>query len=195
SHQQPRIRRVKLSAEQKRANKFAAVETMLKLMNEHGFQTLGEFLLYVFHNPTRGKPDPRGKKHSRVVARFLRGRTKIKMSDVFPLIYHHKASFPASKSVDVHEQKEMFAPAGPANQSNHARPYLSTWATHLIASEGRKEVGRNTRTDPDDAERQAQFRAQTNGRRDGARVVSWRELLSHFNLKWLGTQYYIHLPL
>ncbi|KAJ6452362.1 hypothetical protein C8R47DRAFT_1204352 [Mycena vitilis] len=191
-HHQPRLRRPKRTPEQKKQEKFSAME---KLLTEYPFDTLGEFLSILFHNPVRGEPDPRGRKHSRVVARFLRGRTAIKMADVFPLIYKHKASFPSSKSLDVHEQKRMFDTAGSADEINHARPFLSTWATRLVAFEGRKQVGRCTRDDPDDPEHKVQLRAQTNGRRAGAQVVSMKQLLSHFNLKFLGTRYSIRLPL
>ncbi|KAJ7697216.1 hypothetical protein B0H17DRAFT_1197615 [Mycena rosella] len=81
------------------------------------------------------------------------------MSDILPLIYSHKASYPASRSADVHEQKQMFATAGPVDQSHHARPFISTWATRLVAFEGRKQVSRSARNDPDDPERRAHLRA------------------------------------
>ncbi|KAJ7689627.1 hypothetical protein B0H17DRAFT_1180201 [Mycena rosella] len=89
------------------------------------------------------------------------------MSDILPLICSHKASYPASKSADVHEQKEMFATTGPADQIHHARPFISTWATRLFAFEGRKQVGRSAQNDPDDPERRDNLRAQTNGRKEG----------------------------
>ncbi|KAJ6584402.1 hypothetical protein B0H19DRAFT_896078, partial [Mycena capillaripes] len=192
SHQQPRLRKPKLTAEQKRRSKFRAME---KLLKAYPFKSLGEFLEILFYNPTRSEPDPRGTKHSRVVARFLRGRTDIRMSDILPLIYNHKASYPANKSVDAHEQKDMFATSGPVDQSHHARPFLSTWASRLVAFEGRKQVGREARGNPDDPERRVHLRAQTNGRREGAVVVSWPAVLSHFNLRLIGTQYCIRLPL
>ncbi|KAJ7680041.1 hypothetical protein B0H17DRAFT_1015198 [Mycena rosella] len=156
---------------------------MEKLLKEYPFRNLGEFLAILFHNPIRGEPDPHGTKHSRV------------MSDILPLIYSHKASYPASKSTDVHEQKEMFATAGPADQIHHARPFISTWATHLVAFEGRKQVGRSARNDPDDPEHRDNLRAQTNGRKEGVEVVSWPAVFSHFNLRHIGTQYCIQLPL
>ncbi|KAJ7716863.1 hypothetical protein B0H16DRAFT_1338536, partial [Mycena metata] len=189
---QPRLRAKKRTEKQKKRDKFTAIE---KVLTEYPFKNVGELLLTLFHNPDRDEPHPRGKKHSRSVARFLRGRTKIKMSHVFPLIYRHKASYPARKSVDAHEQKQMFATTGPVDQSNHARPYLSTWATRLVACEGRKQVGRATRDDPDDPNRRVQLRAQTNGRRANAHVVTWTELLSNFNLKWIASKYCIRLPL
>ncbi|KAJ7756790.1 hypothetical protein DFH07DRAFT_742456 [Mycena maculata] len=188
SHNQPRLRRPKRSARQKQSDEFSAME---KLLKDSPFKTIGHFLSILFFNPIRGERDPRGTKHSRVVARFLRGRTNIKMSHILPLIYRHKASFPTSKSVDVLEQKEMFATAGPVDQSNHARPYMSTWAVRLVAVEARKQV---VHDNPDDVDGRVQLRAQTNGR-TAAHVVSWDELLCHFNLKWLGTKYCIRLPL
>ncbi|KAJ7687510.1 hypothetical protein B0H17DRAFT_1300716 [Mycena rosella] len=189
---QPRLRKAKLTAEQKLHKKFRAME---KLLKEYPFRNLGEFLAILFHNPIRGEPDPRGTKHSRVVARFLRGRTNIKMTEILPLIYSHKASYPASRSADVHEQKEMFATTRPADQIHHARPFISTWATRLVAFEGRKQVGHSARNDPDDPERRDNLRAQTNGRKEGVEVVSWPAVLSHFNLRHIGTQYCIRLPL
>ncbi|KAJ7670952.1 hypothetical protein B0H17DRAFT_1141696 [Mycena rosella] len=188
----PRLRKAKLTAEQKRHKKFRAME---KLLKEYPFRNLGEFLAILFHNPIRGEPDPRGTKHSRVVARFLRSQTNIKMSDILPLIYSHKASYPASKSADVHEQKEMFATTRPAHQIHHARPFISTRATRLVAFEGRKQVGRSAQNDPDDPERRDNLRVQTNGRKEGVEVVSWPAVLSHFNLRHIGTQYCIRLPL
>ncbi|KAJ7807578.1 hypothetical protein B0H13DRAFT_1928946 [Mycena leptocephala] len=86
------------------------------------------------------------------------------MSHILPLMYHHKASFPHSKCVDVHEQKEMFATSGPVDQSNHARPFISTWATRLVALEARKQVGRATKDDPNDPDTQTRFRAHSNDR-------------------------------
>ncbi|KAJ7697217.1 hypothetical protein B0H17DRAFT_928503 [Mycena rosella] len=68
AHQQPRLRKAKLTAEQKRQKKFRAME---KLLKEYPFRNLGEFLAILFHNPVRGEPDPCGTKHSRVFARFL----------------------------------------------------------------------------------------------------------------------------
>ncbi|KAJ7928678.1 hypothetical protein B0H13DRAFT_1860252 [Mycena leptocephala] len=188
---QPRLRRQKQTAEEKTLDKFAAMEEFLK---SSPFDTLGDFLAIVFYNKPRNETDPRGTTHANAVAQFLRGRTEIKMSHILPLMCHHKASFPHSKCVDVHEQKEMFATSGPVNQSNHARPFMSTWATRLVALEARKQVGRATKDDPNDPDTQTRFRAHSNDRTN-AKVISWLELLSHFNLKWIESIYCIRLPL
>ncbi|KAJ7799790.1 hypothetical protein B0H13DRAFT_1673295, partial [Mycena leptocephala] len=190
-HTQPRLRRQKQTAEEKTLDKFAAMEEFLK---SSPFDTLGDFLAILFYNKPRNETDPRGMTHANAVAQFLRGRTEIKMSHILPLMYHHKASFPHSKCVDVHEQKEMFATSGPVNQSNHARPFMSTWATRLVALEARKQVGRATKDDPNDPDTQTRFRAHSNDRTN-AKVISWPELLSHFNLKWIESKYCIRLPL
>lgn len=184
SHTQLRLRQPKQSASEKTADKFEAMEELLKIAP---FDNLGDFLAILFHNPIRGKPNPRGTTHTHVVAQFLRGRTTIKMSDILPLMYHHKASFPTSKSVNVHEQNQMFSTSGPVDESNHARPFISTWATRLVAAEARKQIGRATRDDPEDPEARVQLRATSNGRR-AAHVVTWKELLQN-------TKYSIRLPL
>ncbi|KAJ7478914.1 hypothetical protein FB451DRAFT_1338652 [Mycena latifolia] len=187
----PRLRQHKQSASEKTAAKFAAMEDVLK---NSPFETLGDFLSVLFYNTARGEPNPRGTTHTHVVAQFLRGRTNIKMSDILPLMYRHKASFPTSKSVDVNEQKKMFSTSGPGDQINHARPFISTWATRLVAAEARKQVGRATRDDPDDPEDHTRLRARSNSRKK-AHVVTWPELLRHFNLKWIESKYCLRLPL
>ncbi|KAJ7931857.1 hypothetical protein B0H13DRAFT_1857510 [Mycena leptocephala] len=142
-HTQPRLRRQKQTAEEKTLDKFAAMEEFL---NSSSFDTLGDFLAILFYNKPRDETDP---------------RAEIKMSHILPMMYHHKASFPNSKCVDVHEQKEMFATSGLINQSNHARPFMSTWATRLVALEARKQVGRATRDDLNDPDNLTRFRAHS----------------------------------
>ncbi|KAJ7172952.1 hypothetical protein C8R43DRAFT_1119774 [Mycena crocata] len=190
-HTQERLRQPKKTAAEKRAEKFTAMEAYLKASP---FESLGEFLHILFHNPQRDVPDPRRPTHVHSVARFLRGRTDIKMSDILPLMYYHRASFPTTQCAESPEREKMFSTAGTVDDIHHARPYISTWATRLVGVEARKQVGRATRDDPDDPDGRSQLRASSNGRRE-ARVVSWRELLSHFNLKWIETKYCIKLPL
>ncbi|KAF8131736.1 hypothetical protein K438DRAFT_1998825 [Mycena galopus ATCC 62051] len=58
----------------------------------------------------------------------------------------------------------------------HARPFMSTWATRLVASEARKQVGRVTVDDPEDPESRVQLRASSNGRgNSAAHVITWRD--------------------
>ncbi|KAF8171560.1 hypothetical protein K438DRAFT_1773116 [Mycena galopus ATCC 62051] len=44
----------------------------------------------------------------------------------------------------VHERELMFSATDEAADIRHARPFMSTWATRLVASEARKQVGRGT---------------------------------------------------
>ncbi|KAJ7751643.1 hypothetical protein B0H16DRAFT_1766472 [Mycena metata] len=191
SHTQPRMRSEKQSIEEKTADKFAAVDELLKTWK---FDTIGDFLSILFYNKPRGDPDPRGTTHAHAVAQFLRGRSKIKMCDILPLVYHHKASYPTKKSADSHEKKSMFSTAGPENEINHARPFMSTWAARLVASEARKQVGRATRDDPDRPEEHSRFRASSNGRTN-AHVVTWPELLANFSITKIHAKYCLRLPL
>ncbi|KAJ7878115.1 hypothetical protein B0H14DRAFT_2567380 [Mycena olivaceomarginata] len=192
-HTQLRLRQQKKSAEQKLDAKFEALERLLK--DQFPFDTLGDFLQVLFYNPTRYEPDPRGRTHCLVVSQFLRGRSDIKMSDILPLIYHHKSSYPTSKTEHVAEQKLMFSMTDPAlNEIRHARPFISTWAVNLVASEARRQVGRATRDDPEDPEDHTRLRARTNGR-SGAHVVNWKELLSNFSMKSIHDKFCVLVPL
>ena len=121
SHSQPHLRQPRQSQADKVAAKFAAME---EIMKGSSFDSVGDFLAIMFYNTPRGEANPRGTTHTLAVVQFLRGRTTIKMSDVLPLIYNHRASFPSAKSSDVHEQKEMFATTGVVNQSNHRNSAL-----------------------------------------------------------------------
>ncbi|KAJ7633589.1 hypothetical protein DFH06DRAFT_1139927 [Mycena polygramma] len=80
----------------------------------------------------------------------------------------------------------MFSTSGDPDEIHHARPFLSTWAVRAVAAEARKEVGRATREDPEDLEHHTRLPTQT---------LSWEELLSHFNLKWIHTKFCLRLPL
>ncbi|KAJ7762259.1 hypothetical protein B0H16DRAFT_1884208 [Mycena metata] len=191
SHTQPRMRSEKQTAEEKSLDKFAAVEDLLKTWP---FESIGDFLAILFYNKPRGDIDPRGTTHAHAVARFLRGRDTIKMSDILPLLYHHKASYPTKKCADSHEKKCMFSTSGPENHSNHARPFMSTWAVRLVANEARKQIGRATRDDPDRPDEHARFRASSNARTN-AHVVTWPELLANLSMAKIHSKYCIHLPL
>ncbi|KAJ6492476.1 hypothetical protein C8R47DRAFT_1214286 [Mycena vitilis] len=171
------------SSADKLRDKFDAMD---KLMEEWPFETLGDFLLILFHNPARSESDPRTDRHARTVAQFLRGRTDVKMSDIFPLIYKHRTSYPSSGTVNEHEQELMFSTTGNPDEIHHARPFLSTWAARTVTAEARREVGRATRDDPQDPKDHTRLPTRT---------LSWQQLLSHFNLKWIHTQYCIRLPL
>lgn len=98
---------------------------MEEILGDPGFDSIGEFLQILFYNPTRvaGKEDPRGTAHGLAVARFLQGKTKIKMAD---LIYSHKHSAPPSRSTQSHERHAPFSPSVSASEIFHARPSLFT---------------------------------------------------------------------
>ncbi|KAJ7758555.1 hypothetical protein DFH07DRAFT_953734 [Mycena maculata] len=57
SHTQARLRAPMQSTAEKESDKFDAMEDFLKNLP---FDTLGEFLATLFHNPSRSEPDPRG---------------------------------------------------------------------------------------------------------------------------------------
>ncbi|KAF8212894.1 hypothetical protein K438DRAFT_2167933 [Mycena galopus ATCC 62051] len=192
SHTQMHLRAPKQTPAAKAFDKFAAMEELLK---NSPFDSLGDMLSVIFYNCPRGVPDPRGTTHKRVVAQFLRGRTNIRMSHILPLMYHHKASYPPSTSVNVSEQKEMFSTTGPADKSHHACPFMSTWATRLVATEARKQIGRATRENSDDEEKGGRPVARTNGRKDDVHVITWPELLANFNMKKIHEKYSVRLPL
>jgi hypothetical protein len=117
------------------------------------------------------------------------------MSDILPLMYHHKSSYPTSRTEHVSEQKLMFSTTEPTlNEIRHTRPFISTWAVNLVAAEARRQVGQATHNDPDDPEDHTRLRAPTNGR-SGAHVVSWRELLSNFSMKSIHDKFRVRVPL
>jgi hypothetical protein len=65
------------------------------------------------------------------------------------LIYHHRCSYPAKDSSRLLEREMMFSTTREASTIHHARPFLSTWAAKLVATEARKQIGRATRDDPE----------------------------------------------
>ncbi|KAJ7876170.1 hypothetical protein B0H14DRAFT_3083190 [Mycena olivaceomarginata] len=93
------------------------------------------------------------------------------MCDILPLMYHHQASYPSSKCKNIHEQKQMFSTSGSIDEIHHARPFILTWATRLVAAQACKQVGPRTH------------------------VVTWSQLLVNFNLNSIHTKYSICLPL
>ena len=109
---------------------------MEEILGNSAFDSIGEFLQILFYNPTRsaGREDPRGVTHGLAVARFLQGKTKIKMSDIIALIYSHKHSAPSSRSTQSHECHAPFSPSVSPSENFHAHPSLFTWATNLVAN-------------------------------------------------------------
>ncbi|KAJ7898840.1 hypothetical protein B0H14DRAFT_3554251 [Mycena olivaceomarginata] len=185
SHQQQRLRQPRRSAEQITSEKFEFVDKLLGSLGP--FESLGEFLAFVFFNRVHGETDPRGESHAIAVAKFLRGSTTIRMSHILPLIYKHRNSFPSINSLHSAEQNDMFSDAEPPKDIRHARPFISTWALRLTAAEARKQIWDGTRDDPDDPDDHVQLRAQTNGRGKG-KVIT-REDISRFSIASVHKKY------
>ncbi|KAJ7794956.1 hypothetical protein B0H14DRAFT_2621422 [Mycena olivaceomarginata] len=135
---QQRLRQPRRSAEQITSEKFEFVDKLLGGLGP--FESLGEFLAFVFFNRVHGETDPRGESHAIAVAKFLRGSTTIRMSHILPLIYKHRNSFPSINSLHSAEQNDMFSDAEPPKDIRHARPFISTWALRLTAAEARKQI-------------------------------------------------------
>ncbi|KAJ7193717.1 hypothetical protein GGX14DRAFT_537504 [Mycena pura] len=189
---QPRLRARAQTVEDKLAAKFAAMDEFL--LNSP-FDSVGDFLAILFFNRPHGESDPRGSTHAAAVACFLRGRTKIRMSDVLPLMYQHRCSYPSKDSIHLHERELMFCTTGDASTIHHARPFISTWATRLVAAEARKQIGRTTTDDSDDPDFRVQLRACTNGRgKAAAHVVTWRDF-RNFGIKTLAERFLVKLAL
>ncbi|KAK6992358.1 hypothetical protein R3P38DRAFT_3331169 [Favolaschia claudopus] len=127
-------------------------------LKEYPFDSVGDFLSILFYDPVRGEPDPRGFAHANAVARFLRGLADVKMSHILPLIYRHRCSYPSRNSARLSERQSMFSTAEAAAAIHHARPFISTWATQLVATEARKQIGRATVDDSEDEESRVQLR-------------------------------------
>jgi hypothetical protein len=89
----------------------------------------------------------------------------------------------------------MFCTTGEASTIHHARPFISTWATRLVAAEARKQIGRATTDDSDDPDFRVQLRAGTNGRgKAAAHLVTWRDF-QNFSIKALAEKFLVKLGL
>ena len=104
--------------------------------------SIGEFLRILFYNPIRisGKDDPRGTAHGLAVARFLQGKTNVKMSEIIELIYSPKHSAPSSRSTHYHERHAPFSPSVSPSDIQHAHPCLFTWAKNLVGKHVYQEI-------------------------------------------------------
>ncbi|KAF8159999.1 hypothetical protein B0H34DRAFT_797183 [Crassisporium funariophilum] len=185
---QPRLRQSPQSDSQKLALKF---EKMDALLRDWGFDSVGEFLQVLFHNPTRatGQSDPRGSFHAKAVSRFLQGRNNVKMSDIIPLVYGHKHSAPSPGSPSYSERRAPFSPIVSPGEILHARPSLFSWATNLVADHVHREI--YTLTAKNDS---THLRASTNGRHsDHANVVTW-DALGKFSISALIEKYKTDAP-
>ncbi|KAK6985234.1 hypothetical protein R3P38DRAFT_3230913 [Favolaschia claudopus] len=78
---------------------------------------------------------------------------------------------------------------------HHARPFLSTWATRLVAAEARKQIGFATVEDPDDDESHVRLRASSNGSGyTTAHVVTWNDF-ANFSVEALAEKFLAKLSL
>ncbi|KAJ7202176.1 hypothetical protein C8J57DRAFT_1019963, partial [Mycena rebaudengoi] len=168
-------------------------DDMEELLRNLPFDTLVDFISVLFFKRPHGEPDPRGITHASVISQFLRGRTTIKMSDIFPLIFGHKSSFPSKKSPRVQERDLMFSTSIPLDDIHHARPFLSSWAVRKVGAEARKQIWRLTHDDPNDPLNRVQLRASTNGRGTGHVVT--RDDIGRFSIKRLQEKYDKRAPL
>jgi len=136
---QPRLIKPPQSDAQKLSSKFDRMETFLK---DSGFDSVGEFLMILFYNPSHlsGESDPRGSCHAKAVSCFLQGQNKIKMSDIISLIYKHKHSVSSPASPLYSEHHASFSPSVTASEIFHARPSLFTWAINLVANHNHREI-------------------------------------------------------
>jgi hypothetical protein len=190
-HVQPRLRATARTAADILGSKFEAMDDFLQ---NYPFDSIGDFLSILFYNRPHGESDPRGPTHAVAVAHFLRGRTDIKMSEIMPLIYHHRCSHPAKDSSHLPEREMMFCTTREASTIHHARPFISTWAAKLVAAEARKQIGRATRDDPEDPDSRVQLRATTNGREKAVHVVTWDDF-KNFSVWHLAETFQLKLSL
>jgi hypothetical protein len=178
SHTQPRLRVPPRNAAEKHQDDFERMDTLLK---NSGFDSIGHLLSVLFYNHKRnsGNIDPRSATHAKAVSRFLSGRSEVKMSHIINLIYHHPRSKPSPKSQRNFEREMSFCPSATPSEIHHARPCLSTWATHLVGDELHLVIGKLGHRNPSDPNDRTQLRAQTNRRstRD-VKVVTWDDISS-----------------
>ena len=160
---------------------------MEEILRDFKFNSIGEFLEVLFYNPTQvaEKEDPHGVTHGLAVARFLQGKTKIKMSDIITLIYSHKHSAPSPRSTQYHEHHTPFLPSVSHAEILHARPSLFTWATNLVTNHVHHEIYKLTIKGND-----VHLCASMNGRcpEDGTNLVTW-EVLGKFSIVLLCEKY------
>jgi len=122
--------------------------------------------------------------HGWVVAWFLQGRNKIKMSDIIDLIYSHKHSAPSSRSTQSHEQHAPFLPSVSSSKIFHTHPSLFTWAINLVANHIHQEIYDLTSKDDN-----VHLRASTNGWcSDHVNLITW-EALRKFSIAGLCKKY------
>ncbi|KAF8056279.1 hypothetical protein FPV67DRAFT_1678179 [Lyophyllum atratum] len=155
------------------------------------FDSLGDFLVHLFHNSARGS-DPRSARHVSMVSAFLQGASESHMGEIIELIYHHRQSKPRRGASDL---PHIYSPDVPLDEIRHAHPCLSAWAARLIGDEVHKEVGQMTKNDPDDPNDRTQLRATRSSRsQTNVPQVTWEDL-GKFSIPALAAKYQKRAPL
>jgi hypothetical protein len=154
-------------------------------LTTYGFDSLGEFLSVLFHPRKRGEKDLRTRSHRHTVAAFLKGRSKITMADIIPLIFNHPRSRPKKRDTDQHSAS--FSPSKPLSEIRYARPCLSAWATRLVGDRIYYQVGKLARKSRTDTRSRRHLRATTNKRTNSKDVIEWEDVA--FSVEELAALY------
>ncbi|KAJ7876307.1 hypothetical protein B0H14DRAFT_3130444, partial [Mycena olivaceomarginata] len=168
-----------------RAPKRTCWEKMDHALTTYGFDSLGEFLSVLFHPRKRGEKDLRTRSHRHTVAAFLKGRSKITMADIIPLIFNHPRSRPKKRDTDQHSAS--FSPSKPLSEIRYARPCLSAWATRLVGDRIYYQVGKLARKSRTDTRSRRHLRATTNKRTNSKDVIEWEDVA--FSVEELAALY------
>jgi hypothetical protein len=145
SSSQPRLIRVTTEIKYRNwSEKFKRMEEILRKLGLRLDRRISTDFVLQPHSCC-WKEDPRGVAHGLAVARFLQGKTTIKMSDIIDLIYSHKHSAPLSRSTQYHERHAPFSPSVSAAEIKSMRvPSLFTWATNLVGNQVHQEIHKLT---------------------------------------------------
>ncbi|KAJ7229441.1 hypothetical protein C8J57DRAFT_1534414 [Mycena rebaudengoi] len=94
------------------------------------------------------------------------------MADFIQLLYDHPQGRPKKHA---EQQAAAFSSSIPLEDIRFSRPCLSAWATRLVGNEAYRCMGRMAKK-KDDTENCTHIRATTNGRKEGANVVTWERI-------------------
>lgn len=170
------------------------VDNVLQAIDEE-FDSLGQFLSFLFHNCDYSIPDPQSIKHGKVVSSFLYGRSKIGIGEIIELIYRHRASQPMASSDE--DEAAFSSTILPADISN-AQPSIFSWATQLVGKMAHWEILNLTNEDSNEPDYATQLRASMNRCAKNVQVVSWDHLgkftvngLSNVFKRWASVVFYL----
>ena len=172
-HSQPRLRAPKRTQAEIQSERFAGADRVLKAISEEGFDSLGDFLVFLFEKP---KPDYRTSRHKDMVARFLQGRNKFLPVEVLDNMFSNSYSSPTYRtSEEVHHP--LFSSIEPYDIP-YARPSLSAWATKHVARQAHLQIGSHAYpSSKDDSLEYRRLYLSTNGRqRSNIRLITWEDL-------------------